>query len=35
VDIKVLNAEIERIVQRSGELRTAIDAIIAEIEGTV
>lgn len=32
IDIKVLNAEIERIVQRSAELRTAIDTIIAEIE---
>lgn len=32
IDIKVLNAEIARIVQRSAELRTAIDAIIAEIE---
>jgi type I restriction enzyme M protein len=33
IDIAELNAEIERIVQRSNELRTAIDAIIAEIEG--
>ena len=32
VDIDVLNAEIERIVQRSDELRTAIDAIITELE---
>jgi len=32
VDIAVLNAEIERIVQRSDELRTAIDAIITELE---
>lgn len=32
VDIDVLNAEIARIVQRSNELRTAIDAIIMEIE---
>ena len=32
VDIGQLNAEIERIVARSHELRTAIDAIIAEIE---
>jgi len=33
VDIKVLNAEIERIVTRSDELRKAIDVIVAEIEG--
>ena len=33
VDIKVLNAEIERIVARSDVLRKEIDAIIAEIEG--
>jgi hypothetical protein len=32
VDITALNAELERIVQRSVELRTAIDAIIMEIE---
>jgi type I restriction enzyme M protein len=32
VDIQVLNAEIERIVSRSNELRAAIDTIIAEIE---
>lgn len=34
VDIKVLNAEIKRIVSRSNELRAAIDEIIMEIEGT-
>ncbi|GHS91155.1 type I restriction-modification system subunit M [Synergistales bacterium] len=33
VDIKILNAEIERIVSREGVLRSEIDAIIAEIEG--
>lgn len=33
VDIKVLNAEIERIVARQAELRTAIDAIVADLEG--
>jgi len=33
VDIKVLNAEITRIVSRSDELRRAIDNIVAEIEG--
>ena len=32
VDITALNAEIERIVNRSNDLRTAIDAIIMEIE---
>jgi type I restriction enzyme M protein len=32
VDIGQLNAELARIVARSHELRTAIDAIIAEIE---
>lgn len=32
VDIQALNAEINRIVQRAEELRTAIDAIITEIE---
>lgn len=32
IDIKVLNAEIDRIVERSQALRVAIDAIIAEIE---
>jgi len=35
IDIKVLNAEISRIVTRSEELRQAIDAIIVEIEGGV
>lgn len=33
VDIKVLNAEIERIVAREDVLRKEINAIIAEIEG--
>lgn len=33
VDIKVLNAEIARIVGRQAELRTAIDAIVADLEG--
>lgn len=33
VDIKALNAEIARIVERQAELRTAIDAIVAELEG--
>jgi type I restriction enzyme M protein len=32
VDITALNAEIDRIVSRSNELRQAIDAIIMEIE---
>ena len=35
VDIKMLNAEIERIVTRSDELRKAIDVIVAEIEGGI
>lgn len=35
IDIKVLNAELKRIVSRSNELRMAIDAIIAEIEADV
>lgn len=35
IDINVLNAELKRIVSRSNELRTAIDAIIAEIEADV
>jgi type I restriction enzyme M protein len=35
IDIKVLNAEISRIVTRSEELRQVIDAIIVEIEGGV
>lgn len=34
VDIKVLNAEIERIVKREEVLRREIDIIVAEIEGT-
>ena len=33
VDIKQLNAEIARIVARQMELRTAIDAIVADLEG--
>ena len=33
VDIKALNAEISRIVVRQAELRTAIDAIVADLEG--
>ncbi|MYG00102.1 type I restriction-modification system subunit M [Candidatus Poribacteria bacterium] len=33
VDIKVLNAEIARIVSRQTELRTQIDAIVADLEG--
>jgi len=32
VDIKALNAEIERIVKREDELRTAIAAIVADLE---
>jgi|GEM_PF-1783012 len=34
VDIKALNAEIARIVVRQAELRTQIDAIVADLEGT-
>lgn len=34
VDITSLNAEIARIVARQQELRTAIDEIVAELEGT-
>ena len=34
VDITTLNAEIARIVARQSELRTAIDEIVADIEGT-
>ena len=34
VDITELNAEIARIVERQQELRVAIDAIVAELEGT-
>ncbi|WP_062289805.1 type I restriction-modification system subunit M [Demequina phytophila] len=33
VDIAELNAEIARIVARQAELRTAIDAIVADLEG--
>lgn len=33
VDIKELNKEIEHIVTKQSELRTSIDAIVAEIEG--
>ena len=33
MDIKVLNAEIDRIVAREDVLRKEINAIIAEIEG--
>lgn len=33
VDIVALNAEIERIVARQSQLRTEIDAIVAELEG--
>lgn len=32
IDIHALNAEIQRIVQRQHELRTAIDAIVQELE---
>ena len=34
IDITVLNAEIARIVARQSELRTAIDAIVADLEGS-
>ena len=34
VDIKALNAEIARIAARQAELRTAIDAIVADLEGS-
>lgn len=34
IDITELNAEIARIVARQQELRTAIDAIVADLEGT-
>ena len=34
VDITTLNAEIARIVERQQELRVAIDAIVANLEGT-
>jgi type I restriction enzyme M protein len=33
IDIGALNAEIARIVSRQSELRTAIDAIVADLEG--
>jgi len=33
VDIKALNAEIARIVERQSELRSQIDAIVADLEG--
>jgi type I restriction enzyme M protein len=33
IDIAALNSEIERIVARQAELRTAIDAIVADLEG--
>jgi type I restriction enzyme M protein len=33
VDIEALNAEIARIVARQSELRTKIDAIVADLEG--
>ena len=33
IDIKKLNAEIKEIVARQSELRTAIDEIVADIEG--
>jgi hypothetical protein len=33
VDIVALNAEIARIVARQAELRTQIDAIVADLEG--
>jgi type I restriction enzyme M protein len=33
IDITALNAEIARIVARQSELRTAIDAIVADLEG--
>ncbi|AST21133.1 MULTISPECIES: type I restriction-modification system subunit M [Corynebacterium] len=34
IDIRELNAEIEQIVARQAELRTSIDAIVADLEGT-
>jgi type I restriction enzyme M protein len=33
VDIKALNQEISQIVKRQSELRTEIDAIVADLEG--
>ncbi|MEG1392610.1 MAG: type I restriction-modification system subunit M, partial [Aurantimicrobium sp.] len=35
INIVELNAEIERIVSRQAELRTQIDAIVADLEGSV
>lgn len=35
IDIQRLNAEIARIVARQTELRTQIDAIVADLEGAV
>jgi type I restriction enzyme M protein len=35
VDIATLNADIARIVARQAELRTAIDAIVADLEGAL
>jgi len=34
IDIKKLNAEIAGIVARQNELRTAIDEIVGDLEGT-
>jgi len=34
IDIAALNKEIERIVARQAELRTQIDAIVRDLEGT-
>lgn len=34
INITELNAEIARIVARQAELRTSIDAIVADLEGT-
>ena len=34
VDIKELNAKIVKIVARQNELRTAIDEIVSDIEGS-
>jgi type I restriction enzyme M protein len=34
IDIKVLNTEIAEIVKRQSELRTQIDAIVADLEGS-
>jgi type I restriction enzyme M protein len=33
VDIAVLNADVARIVARQSELRTQVDAIVADLEG--